>query len=113
VFLYTCITDLQYSLQKHGYKRAKQFGKGGEREESAQMFKTKYFQKKVLTKFFPFSHIRISVKTGLHFQVCRNIFKISGICSRFIWITSKCVEKWLPSCSLLQCRKNVILFMDN
>jgi len=61
------------------------------------MFKTKYCsvfskEKKVLTKIFPFFLIGIviSLKKGLHFQVCPNIFKFARIRSRFARITSKC-----------------------
>jgi len=60
-------------LPKYGYKRAKQFGEGGEPN-----VQNKVFSKKVFTKIIPFSH-RISVKKGLHFQVFRNIFKIFRI----------------------------------
>jgi len=50
-------------------------GREGGWEESARMFKTKYFQKNFFTKIFPFSHrIIVSMKKGLHFQVYRNIF---------------------------------------
>jgi len=73
--LYLPVSQI-HNISKYGYRRAKQFGEEGGREESAQMFKTKkYFQKKFFTKIFPFSYrIIVDVKKGLHFQVYRNSF---------------------------------------
>jgi len=78
------------SLWKHGKRRAKTVWERGRAGRICSNVQNKVFSKKVFTKIFPFSH-KISVKKGLHFQICRNTFKICRLCSRFVWITTKCV----------------------
>jgi len=68
-----------HNISKHGYRRAKQFGEEGGREESARMFKTKYFQKKFFTKIFPFSHrIIVNVKKVIIFRFTEMFSNFSG-----------------------------------
>jgi len=80
-------------------------GMGSEREESARKFNTKYFQKKILTKIFPFSHT-VSVKKGLSFsdlpeyfqnfldifQICLDHFQVWGVVAPCPLLLRLCTE---------------------